>query len=477
MEEVDSLRLARAVAIARKAVTMARVLLAETTALSDESKREGMARWLVESEKELIAFDPPKAPAVAAPSQSSFSSSSLILSPESQETLRAFPQRSFGVAVESFGQVVRGSLVEIVCRLPEGVSMVRPARQGKQQPVQQVEHRKLVVVQEGSGGMNWAVAECRAVVGYAGAGPELSLVEGDSVVVIKVNSNGWWKGLKGAEAATGLFPASVVEVTKVFSAQVVAFTRKLTRAITDEQDHPTAKLKLAMSAAIHNRGADEVSAFAVHTFNMARPSTCPPIFMSSCVLEFDFSTLDSVTHSIQFTCPDLGGKTSAVHVEVLDPRLGPNLLDRTCLEFYPRSFQLAELSEEELEVTVNLLDDCLDGTTSLMVPLVLKSNGTKWRMFLLCVLTTPTLKQKNRLSTLVSNDHSSELWGETMSSQDLSAAGMADLLDDLTKMPESKGGATKVVVCFLCFPIVFFAEETKEETAECPGSVPSCSSS
>ncbi len=442
--EAESLKLARSIAIARKAVTMARVLLAESTSLYSESKREEMARWLVASEKELSDLDLMNKSSVSPGAATGAASSShFLLSSESQDTMRSFPQRSFAVAVDSFGKVARGTLVEIVCRLPEGLSMVRPP---KQNSVLQMPHSKLVVVQEGSAGMCWALAECMAVSSYAGAGPELTLAEGDSVFIIKVNSNGWWKGLKGPEAVAGLFPATAVQVTKVFSPQIEAFSKKLARAVTDEQDQPSAKLKLAMSAAIHNRGADEVSAFMMHTFNSLRPADSPPVFLSTCVLEFDLSQEDSVSLAVQLQCPDMGGSCHEVQVEVLDPRLGPNLLERMMLEFNPRNFSLSELSEEELSVTVHLLDDVLDGVTSILVPIIFSCNRQKWRSFLLCTLTTPTLKQKNRLSNLISNDHSgsSELWGETMTSADLSAAGMADLLDDLTKMPEAKSNVQKV---------------------------------
>jgi hypothetical protein len=114
----------------------------------------------------------------------------------------------------------------------------------------------------------------------------------------------------------------------------------------------------------------------------------------------------------------------------------------------PPSFVLSENNEHEVEVTVNVWsDDFLDATTAVLVPVVFSCNGKKTRSFLLCVLTTPKLNKKNRLSLLTANE-GSELWGETMSSEDMVAAGLASLLEDLTAMPESKAPVIRLFVYY-----------------------------
>ena len=259
----------------------------------------------------------------------------------------------------------------------------------------------------------------------------------------------------------GLFPSAAVHVTEVFSPQLTDFMKKLARAVTDESDHPTAKFKLGMCAAIHNRGGEEVSAYQVQAFNEMRSESMPAVSVSTCVLEFSLTeTTPSVCQTMVFKCPPLGGGDSELgefEVKILPPRLGPNLVERTEFSFEPSSFVLGEGGEEEVDVCVSLIGhSSLETSTSVLVPILFKSEGKTLRFFLLCELTTPQLSKVDRLSMLVSEEvllssstvshqqpdrpasSSSELWGETMTSSDLASAGINDLLSDLLVMPVSK---------------------------------------
>jgi hypothetical protein len=454
----DKLKLFRAVTLGRKTITVARVLLLASTL--SEAKREEISRWLVSSEKDLAALEQEMESGVAEAGEGqafvreaagagggSFKAVNPLLSPADKAACGRYPQRSYAMALEDLDErVTRGAVVELVCRLFDGLSLVRQMR--PPQAVLRVPHAKLVVVQEGSAGISFALAECETVVRYEGAGPELSFEKGASILVVRVNPNGWWLGLLGAEAVAGLFPATAVRVTTIYSPQMTNFSKKLARALTDEQEpHPNSKFKLAMAAAIHNRGSEEVSAYQMQIFNERRWPDAPAVLISSSVLEFSLTgNSRSASQCVVFKCPDMGGTTEEMTVQLLPPRLGPNLLDRLNFHFDPPSFQLAENEEEEIEVTASASNAlALDANVSVVIPVVFSSKGGgKRRMhyFLLCDITTPTLRQQSRLSVLIVKDRdsvsSSELWGETMTSGELAAAGMSDLLSDLLEMPESK---------------------------------------
>ncbi len=453
----DKLKLFRAVTLGRKTITLARVLLLASTLA--ESKREEISRWLVSSEKDLAALEHEMEGGAAAFVQEavgeagggggggSLKAVNPLLSPADKAACARYPQRSYAMALEELDERVgRGAVVELVCRLSDGMSLVRQTR--PPQAVLKVPHAKLVVVQEGSAGISFALGECEALMRYDGAGPELTFDPGASILVVRVNANGWWLGLLGSEAVAGLFPATAVRVTKIYSPQMTDFSKKLLRAMNDEQDpHPSAKFKLAMAAAIHNRGSEEVSAYQMQSFNEHRWSEAPAVLISSCVLEFSLTGSNrSVSQCVLFKCPDMGGATEEMTVQLLPPRLGPNLMDRLSFQFEPSSFQLAENDEEEVEVSASANSAlALDTNVSVVVPVLFSSkSGGKRRMryFLLCEITTPALRQQSRLSNLIVKDRdsmsSSELWGETMTSGELAAAGMSDLLSDLLEMPESK---------------------------------------
>ena len=439
-DRFSHLRLQRATSIARRALVLARVLL--QTAEMGEAKKEDVARWLTVQELDLNGLEeegssvPTGGKLVNAPSN--------LLTEADEATIAQYPHRTFAVSLVTVGEsVCRGELVEVLCRIPDGATLVRAPKTNK---TERVAHASLVVVQEGPSGMPWAMAEVQAVADYQGAGPELSFCTNDVIMVIKANSNGWWKGLVGQDSAAGLFLASMVKVHKIYSSAMDNFVRKLMRACVEEPDQGSAKLKLAMGGALHDRGAEEVSAFHMLVWNQVCPESYPPVFVSSCKCLFPLTDEErTVVRPVRFTAQDGVDGVDSIDIEVLTPRLGPNLLDRCEFSFEPSSFSLAGGDEVDVNVSVTMgSPQGLESSIAVLIPVVFtcRANpGMRVRYFLYCEVSTPRLIKKDRMSLLMDDSEhhsSSEMWGETMSSADLASAGLTDLLSDLLVMPESQ---------------------------------------
>lgn len=138
--DVSAIKLHRAVDVARRAISIARVLL--QTCDMNEDKKEEISRWLVTSERDVIALDDPAAEGKrpVAPVPPPRSRTTTLLSADDQTVLRTYPQRSFAVVVGTAEEdgLERGTLVEVVCRMQDGMTMVRPARNAAVSAVRQV---------------------------------------------------------------------------------------------------------------------------------------------------------------------------------------------------------------------------------------------------------------------------------------------------------------------------------------------------
>lgn len=442
------LKLRRAVEVARKTMVLARALLQASEGM-EQVKMEEIGRWLTESEKDLELLSDSNVGTVLKDQSNDRSGRVFhqLLPQHEQDLLKRYPERSYAVALESLesGTIAQGALVEIVCRIPDGETVLRSLSPENRSLIRCAPGKIVVVQESAQQGVQWALALARAILPYVGAGPELTLVRNAAVYVVRVNSNGWWKGLLASDGTSGIFPATSVVLEKVYSAPMGSFLKLLAPACRekDAEFHPSAKLKLAMSGATHDRGAEEVSAFHVHAWNEARTSQMPPLFLSTCWLQFPLLIGAAVTRQVRFTCPetlDTEGVDSELNVKILLPRLGPNL-EKTSCSVEPSTFKICE--GETVDVRISFMSSGpLDVTSSAMIPVLIFSNDkppTIVRYFLYCELTTEQLRKQDRLSSLISDDHTgSDVWGETMSTSDLAAAGIKDLLSDLLGMPATK---------------------------------------
>lgn len=326
-------------------------------------------------------------------------------------------------------------------------------------------------------GVPWVVATVRTLIAYTGHGPELTFGEGVLIDVIKVNNTSWWKGLMGRDAVPGLFPCQSVALVKLHSAPMDSLVMQLRQACC-VPDGPVAKLKMAMGAAIFDRGVEEFTALQTKVWLDSTEGTMPFVYPSSCHARFVLDATDAPRSStvVRFTCPDRAESAlpEVVRAVVTDPRLGPNLVGKLSVVVEPREFELRPNEEVDVVITVELLTGELEAECSIVVPVAFASAGSRvkgaagdktCRYYLLVAVTTAELRLREQRAMLIkathelddehddddhelvigeedpTSAHNSEIWGETMSSKDL-GQGMKELLSELFVMPPTKKGLT-----------------------------------